>query len=111
MEIVDSAVVVIWPGAMDAGLGDALFWISLGASLLVAFAPTFVVNRALIHAAAGTLRPTAPTSGYAARCGRMRSSICWPVARPSIRPRTLRSLMRTRAGIWSTASVRTSAGF
>jgi hypothetical protein len=57
MEIVDSAVVLIWPGAMDAGLGDALFWISLGASLLVAFAPTFVVNRALIargrgHAAA-----------------------------------------------------------
>jgi hypothetical protein len=48
MEVVDNAVILLWPGAMDAGLGDALFWISLAISLAVAFPPTFVVNRALI---------------------------------------------------------------
>jgi hypothetical protein len=48
MEVVDNTVIVIWPGAMEAGLGDALFWISLGVSLAIAFPPTFFVNRRLI---------------------------------------------------------------
>ncbi len=48
MEIVDNAIVLLWPGAMDAGLGDALFWISLAIALAVAWGPTFIVNRALI---------------------------------------------------------------
>ena len=57
MEIVDNAVLVLWPGAMDAGVGDLLFWISLAIALVVAWSPTFLVNRALIargqgHAAA-----------------------------------------------------------
>jgi hypothetical protein len=57
MEAVDNAVLLVWPGAMDAGLTDALFWASLAISLAVAFPPTFLVNRALIargrgHAAA-----------------------------------------------------------
>jgi hypothetical protein len=37
MEIVDNAFVLIVPGAIAAGLGDALFWWSLGVSLLIAF--------------------------------------------------------------------------
>jgi hypothetical protein len=48
MEIVDNLVVLLVPGAMDAGLGDTLFWGSLAASLLVAFAAAFPVNRMLI---------------------------------------------------------------
>jgi hypothetical protein len=48
MEIVDNAFILIVPGAIDAGLGDALFWWSLGVSLLVAFAAAFPVNRWLI---------------------------------------------------------------
>jgi hypothetical protein len=48
MEIMDSAVVLVVPGAMDAGLGDILFWGSLAASLVVAFLVTVPVNRALI---------------------------------------------------------------
>jgi hypothetical protein len=48
MEIVDNAIVVVWPGAMDAGLGDLLFWGSLAIGLLVAFWAAFPVNRALI---------------------------------------------------------------
>jgi Domain of unknown function (DUF4396) len=48
MEIMDNAVVLTVPGAMDAGLADVLFWASLVASLLVAFVVTVPVNRALI---------------------------------------------------------------
>jgi hypothetical protein len=48
MEVVDNAILLLWPGAMDAGLRDALFWISLAIALAVARGPTFVVNRALI---------------------------------------------------------------
>jgi hypothetical protein len=48
MEIVDNAIIVLWPGAMDAGLGDLLFWGSLAIALAVAWGPTFLVNRALI---------------------------------------------------------------
>ncbi len=48
METVDNAVMVIIPGAMAAGLGEPLFWISLVASLLLAGAAAFPVNRWLI---------------------------------------------------------------
>ena len=48
MEIVDNAVVLAVPGAMDAGLSSLLFWGSLAFSLAVAFAVTVPVNRALI---------------------------------------------------------------
>jgi hypothetical protein len=48
MEIVDNAILVLWPGAMDAGVGDALFWGSLAVALAVAWGPTFLANRALI---------------------------------------------------------------
>jgi hypothetical protein len=53
MEIVDNAVLLLWPGAMDAYLDDALFWISLGIALAVAWGPTFLVNRALIRRGKG----------------------------------------------------------
>lgn len=48
MELMDNAVVLVVPGAMDAGLADALFWGSLVVSLVVAFAVTVPVNRWLI---------------------------------------------------------------
>jgi hypothetical protein len=48
MEIVDNAIVLLVPGAMDAGLATALFWASLAASLAVAFVVTVPVNRALM---------------------------------------------------------------
>ena len=48
MEIVDNAIILIWPGAMDAGLGDVLFWGSLLVALAIAFVAAFPVNRALI---------------------------------------------------------------
>jgi Domain of unknown function (DUF4396) len=48
MEIVDNAIVVAVPGAMDAGLGDVLFWGSLAFALVIAGAFAFPVNRRLI---------------------------------------------------------------
>jgi hypothetical protein len=57
MEIVDNAVMLGIPGAMEAGLTNLLFWLSLALSLAVAFVVTVPVNRWLIsrgrgHAAA-----------------------------------------------------------
>ena len=48
MEIVDNAVVLVVPGAMDAGLGTLLFWGSLAFALAVAFVAAVPVNRWLI---------------------------------------------------------------
>lgn len=48
MEIVDNALMLAIPGAMNAGLADPLFWGSLVLSLLVAGAAAFPVNRWLI---------------------------------------------------------------
>jgi hypothetical protein len=56
MEIVDNAILLLWPGALDAELGDALFWISLAIALAVAWGPTFLVNRALIRRGKGHAR-------------------------------------------------------
>ena len=48
MEIVDNGIVLAVPGAMDAGLGDPLFWGSLAVALAIAFVVTVPVNRRLI---------------------------------------------------------------
>lgn len=48
MEIVDNLVIVVIPGAMDAGLTSLLFWGSLAFALAVAFVAAFPVNRWLI---------------------------------------------------------------
>jgi hypothetical protein len=48
MEIVDNLIMVLIPGAMDAGLTNPLFWGSLAFSLAVAFVAAFPVNRWLI---------------------------------------------------------------
>ncbi len=48
MEIVDNLIILIIPGAMEAGLGSLLFWGSLAFALAVAFVAAFPVNRWLI---------------------------------------------------------------
>ena len=48
MEIVDNAFILVVPGALAAGLGDALFWWSLLVSLAIAFVVTVPVNAWLI---------------------------------------------------------------
>ena len=48
MEIVDNAIMLIVPGAMEAGLGSVLFWGSLSFSLVIAGVVAVPVNRYLI---------------------------------------------------------------
>ena len=48
MELLDNAVMLAVPGAMEAGLASVVFWASLGFALLVAFVLTLPVNRWLI---------------------------------------------------------------
>ncbi|MYW42891.1 DUF4396 domain-containing protein [Streptomyces sp. SID161] len=45
MELIDNGVILVWPSARDAMLGDALFWISLTISLVTAFVVTTPVNK------------------------------------------------------------------
>jgi Domain of unknown function (DUF4396) len=48
MEIVDNLIILVIPGAMEAGPGSLLFWGSLAFALAVAFVAAFPVNRWLI---------------------------------------------------------------
>ncbi len=48
MEVVDNVILVVIPGAMDAGLGEIFFWGSLAFALAVAFVLTVPINRWMI---------------------------------------------------------------
>lgn len=48
MEIVDNAIMLVIPGAMDAGLAEPLFWGSMLLALVVAGVAAFPINRWLI---------------------------------------------------------------
>ena len=56
MEIVDNAVMLAIPGAMDSGLGDVLFWGALSFALAVAFVIALPANRWLISRGKGHAR-------------------------------------------------------
>jgi Domain of unknown function (DUF4396) len=53
MEIVDNAIILLIPGAMESGLDAPLFWLSLAAALAVAWVVAFPVNRWLISRGRG----------------------------------------------------------
>jgi hypothetical protein len=53
MEIVDNAIILIIPGAMDAELDDLLFWGTLAVALLIAGAAAYPVNRWLLSRGKG----------------------------------------------------------
>lgn len=53
MEIVDNLIILVIPGAMDAGLGSLLFWGSLAFALVIAGVAAFPVNRYLISRGKG----------------------------------------------------------
>ncbi|MFI0778789.1 DUF4396 domain-containing protein [Streptomyces sp. NPDC021212] len=48
MELADNGTILLFPGAMDATLSDALFWLSLALSFVVAFTLTTPVNKWMI---------------------------------------------------------------
>ncbi len=53
MEILDNAVMLAVPGAMEAGLASWVFWASLAFALAVAFVLTLPINRWLISRGKG----------------------------------------------------------
>jgi hypothetical protein len=48
MELIDNLVMVLVPGALEAGLGDARFWLPLLGGFAIAWPFAFLVNRAMI---------------------------------------------------------------
>jgi hypothetical protein len=48
MEAIDNLTIVLIPNAMEAGLGDALFWASIAAGFAIAYPVAFVANRWMI---------------------------------------------------------------
>lgn len=53
MELVDNTVMALIPGAMDAGLVNPVFWLSMMLALAAAFVAAFPVNRYLIDKGKG----------------------------------------------------------
>ena len=53
MEVVDNLVMAVIPGAMDAGLVNATFWVSMMISLVAAFFAALPVNRYLLQRGKG----------------------------------------------------------
>ena|SRR5919201_336280 len=48
MELVDNAFILVVPGAMEAALGDGLFWWTIAVGFAIAFVVAFPLNRWLI---------------------------------------------------------------
>jgi hypothetical protein len=48
MEAVDNGFILVVPGALEAGVGDAKFWWPLLLGFVIAFGPAWLVNRRLI---------------------------------------------------------------
>lgn len=67
MEVVDNALMLAIPGAMDAPLSSALFWASLLFALAVAGAAAFPLNRWLIARGRGHAVVHAHHAGHDAR--------------------------------------------
>ena len=53
MELVDNAVMAVIPGAMEAGLVNWVFWVSMMIALTAAFAAAYPVNRYLLSRGKG----------------------------------------------------------
>jgi hypothetical protein len=53
MEVVDNTVMVVLPGAMNAGLVNVVFWVGMMIALTAAFLAAFPVNRMLLQRGKG----------------------------------------------------------
>jgi Domain of unknown function (DUF4396) len=53
MELIDNLTMVLVPGALEAGLGDARFWLPLLGGFVIAWPFAFAVNRAMIRRGKG----------------------------------------------------------
>jgi Domain of unknown function (DUF4396) len=53
MELIDNGFILLVPGAIEAGLGDARFWLPLLGGFLIAWPFAFAVNRVMIRRGKG----------------------------------------------------------
>jgi hypothetical protein len=53
MELIDNGFILLVPGAIEAGLGDARFWLPLLGGFLIAWPFAFAVNRGMIRRGKG----------------------------------------------------------
>jgi hypothetical protein len=53
MELIDNLAMILVPGAMEAGLADARFWLPLLGGFVIAWPFAFMVNRAMIRRGKG----------------------------------------------------------
>lgn len=53
MELIDNLTVIVVPGALEAGLADARFWLPLLGGFLIAWPFAFMVNRSMIRRGKG----------------------------------------------------------
>ena len=53
MELIDNLTILLVPGAMEAGIGEARFWLPLLGGFAIAWPFTFAVNRAMIRRGKG----------------------------------------------------------
>jgi hypothetical protein len=53
MELIDNLTMVLVPGALEAGLGDARFWLPLLGGFAIAWPFAFAVNRTMIRRGKG----------------------------------------------------------
>jgi hypothetical protein len=48
MEVIDNLTVLLWPGAMEAGVGDPIIYIAIAIGFVIAYPFAFLVNRYMI---------------------------------------------------------------
>jgi hypothetical protein len=53
MEVIDNLTVILWPGAMEAGVGDPIVYIAIAVGFVIAYPFAFWVNRYMIGRGTG----------------------------------------------------------
>lgn len=53
MEVAENLIMLVIPGAMDSGLGNPLFWVSMTIAFFVGFAVAYPVNKVLLRKGKG----------------------------------------------------------
>jgi hypothetical protein len=53
MEVIDNLTVVIWPDAMEAGVGDPVIYIAVAVGFVIAYPFAFLANRYMIRRGKG----------------------------------------------------------
>ena len=71
METIDNLAILLVPGAMEAGIGDPLFWATLAGGLAVAFPFAYLANRYLIARGLGHARVHQYHEGASSHAGHL----------------------------------------